>query len=165
MKIQIALSASYHHGRVMYDQVNGKGAIPYNQEIGYKGFRVMMRPSMYLALCYPLRKGQAEATNFDFIRDYIRGGNPIGSPWLSVELPYLGDGQYTVEGAYISGHEGRNRALAILELYGDDPIEVHITTSMGSNRYLTKEMRATMCDGLKGQTGHFVDGPLWKHEL
>lgn len=173
MKIQIVLSngmsaiaKAYHLGRVYYDPVNGKGAIPYNQEIDYKGIRVLMRPSMYLSLCYPIREGSAEATNFDFIKEYIKGGNPIGNPWLSVELPYLGQGEFTTKDAYISGHEGRNRVLAIQQLYGDhELIEVHITTSMGSNRYLDEGKRADMRAGLKSQTGRFIKGPLWEKEL
>jgi hypothetical protein len=164
VKIQISLSASYHRGEVYYDQVNGKGAIPHNQEIDHKGIRVMMRPTKFLELCYPLRKGQAEATNFDFLKDYIKGGNPIGSPWLRVEMERIGPGEYDMKNAYISGHEGRNRALAILELYGDDPIEVHITTSMDNNRYFTKEMRAALREEVKSQTGHRVYN-LWKQEL
>lgn len=163
MKIQIALSKSYHHGQVYYDQVSGKGAIPYNQEIGYKGIRVLMRPTKFLELCYPIRKGQAEATNFEFLKEYIKNGNPIGSPWLNVEIPFE-DGTYKADKAYISGHEGRNRALAILELYGDDHIEVHITTSLGNARSFKQAMREIIREEVKSQTGHRVYN-LWKNEL
>lgn len=162
--LNAAIAKAYHIGRVYYDNERGKGAIPFNAEIDYKGIRVMMRPSMYLALCKPLVQGQAEATNFDFIKEYIRGGNPIGSPWLYINFPYV-DGKFMTEGARIAGHEGRNRALAIKQLYGDDPIEVHITTSIGSKRYFLPEMREIVRQGIMGERGLYIEGPLWKEEL
>lgn len=160
----VSLSAAYHRGQVYYDNERGKGAIPYNAEIDYKGIRVMMRPSMYLSLCKPLIKGQAEATNFEFLKEYIKGGNPIGAPWLYVDLPHV-NGAFTTDGARIAGHEGRNRTLAIMELYGDHPMEVHITTSTGSKRYFTSEMREAIRKGIRGERGSIVNGPLWEEEL
>jgi hypothetical protein len=149
---------------VYYDQVSGKGAVPYNQEIDYKGLRVLMRPSMFLALAKPMIKGQAEAENFEFLKQWIGNGNPIGSPFLNINFPYV-DGKFVTEGARINGHEGRNRALAIKELYGDDPIEVHIITSIGSKRYFTPEMREVVRQGIQGERGLYIPGPIWKQEL
>lgn len=162
MRIQISLSSAYHRGRIYYDQVNGKGAIPYNQDVARKGFRVLMKPSTYLRLCNPIRQGQAEMHNFEFIKDYIRGGNPIGSPWLRLELDRFPQGAYRAQDAYVSGHEGRNRALAIQQLYDDEPIEVHITTNADSNRALSLELRELLRDGLKSEYGKFINGPLWE---
>lgn len=149
------------HG-VHYDQVHGIGAIPHNQEVGHKGFSVIMDPSTYLELCYLLREGQAEATNLDSIRQAIRDHKAIGSPWLRIELGEDENRQKVAEGAYISGHEGRNRMRAIGDVLGAVPVVVHITFSnLDNNKYLTEELIEGLRKGLKNQMGRFVRGPLW----
>lgn len=149
------------HG-VHYDQKHGIGAIPHNQEVGHKGFSVFMSPSTFLELCYPLREGQAEATNLDRMREAIREGKAIGSPWLRIELGETDDRQKVAEGAYISGHEGRNRMQAISDVLGSVPVLVHITFSnLDNNKYLTDELLDGLRNGLKNQMGRFVRGPLW----
>lgn len=161
MKIQISLSAPHIINRVVFDQVNGKGAIPFNQEIGYKGFVVMMKPSVFLSLARPISIGSAEAQGYEHLRDWIANGNPIGSPWLRIEVKRE-DRQWVSQGTYISGHEGRNRMLAIRELYGDVEIPVHITSSsMDNNKSMTPALKEEWRQGMKNEKGHFIAGPLW----
>lgn len=150
------------HG-VNYDQKNGKGVIPHNQEIGHKGFSVLMPPSVYLSLCYPARVGEAETVGLDYLTQWIKDGNPIGSPWLKIEIPRDENHNWTAAGAYVTGHEGRNRAMAIRQLFGDVDMMVHITSSsMDNNRDMSEQLLADLRAGVKSQTGRFIEGPLWR---
>jgi hypothetical protein len=149
------------HG-IQYDQVKGLGAIPHNQEVGHKGFSVLMAPSTFLDLCYPLLIGSAEATNLTHIKEHIQNGGAIASPWLRIELGEDGRDK-VVDGAYISGHEGRNRMKAISDIHGGVPVLVHITFSnLDNNKHLTEGMIEGLRKGIKGQHGRFVRGPLWQ---
>lgn len=113
--------------QVHYDQEKGKGAVPYNQEIDYMGKVVLMKPSVFLKLAKPLSRQNADSV--DFLKEYIGSGKSIGSPFMFIDLekdPDSEEWQPTANGAKIVGHEGRNRAYAIQELYGDVPMLVHI---------------------------------------
>lgn len=114
---------------VRIDNVNGAGAVPYNQEVDYYGFRVKMRPSKFLELALPLSR--SDATSVDGLKSYLNDGGAIASPWFSLEIPegWL-SGDYS-NSAKIKGHEGRNRMMAILEIMGDVPVEVHFVLKNG----------------------------------
>jgi len=108
---------------VNIDNVNGAGAVPYNRGVDYFGFKVAMKPSQFLKLALPIERG--EATSADGLKQYLSKGGAIGSPWFDIEIPQQWeDGDFSVP-ASIKGHEGRNRMIAIQELEGDVPVEVH----------------------------------------
>lgn len=111
---------------VVIDNVNGMGAVGNNQNVDYLGLRVLMKPSMFLELA-DTRDFFARSSSY--IADKIEDGEAIGSPFLSVKVDEEGD-----QPAEVTQHEGRNRMTAILNVEGDDPIEVHIFLAQGMRR-------------------------------
>jgi len=111
---------------VVIDNVRGMGAVPDNQEVDYLGVRTLMKPSVFLEL--------AERRNFfarsaSSIANELRDGEAIGAPFLIVRVDEEGD-----QPAEVMNHEGRNRMVAVQEVEGDDPIEVHIFLAQGMRR-------------------------------
>jgi len=111
---------------VVIDNRSGMGAVPDNQEVDYLGVRTLMKPSVFLEL--------AERRNFfgrsaASIADKIEDGEAIAAPFLIVKVDEEGD-----QPAEVMNHEGRNRMVAVQEVEGDDPIEVHIFLAQGMRR-------------------------------
>ena len=111
---------------VVIDNVNGMGAVGDNQNVAYLGLRVLMKPSVFLELA---ERRHFFARSASSIADKIEDGEAIGSPFLSVKVDEEGD-----QPAEVMNHEGRNRMVAVKELEGDDPIEVHIFLAQGMRR-------------------------------
>jgi len=120
-------------GDVHYDNLNGLGQTPNNAEINfsavaYKGFCVLMRPSVFLALVSPLegerKPGQIEA----FRKAILDPKDPVGvgSPMLYLDADHLKGDSLTGGFAKVRGHEGRHRARAIQAINGDVPTPVQI---------------------------------------
>lgn len=130
---------------VKIDNSRGWGAVPYNAEIDYMGLKVLMRPSIFLKLALPL----TEPVSKNNIKAHISAGGTIGAPFLSIRIPEEWDDSNFKMHAKVVGHEGRNRMSAILELEGDNPVEVHILPVGGYRRRdLTDDMVAAMNRGL-----------------
>lgn len=144
---------------VKIDNVRGAGAVPYNQEVDYFGFRVMMRPSKFLELALPISRN--DASNADGLKDHIKGGGAIASPLFTLAIPSgWSDGDFS-ERAQIKSHEGRNRMIAIMELEGDVPVEVHFVLSgglRGSN--IKPEWMNAMSKWLDSEDGSVVFRPF-----
>ena len=144
---------------VNIDNVNGWGAVPYNQEVDYFGLRVQMTPSTFLRLAAPLgNEGSTE------IFDHIKSGGSIASPFLQLSLPADWENGNFSTPAKVIGHEGRNRMKAIAKLYGDDnPIEVHLLFTSGVRaRHLTPEIRKELKAGLVAEKSTtYIRGPLF----
>lgn len=142
------------------DNVKGMGAVPNNQEVDYLGLRVMMKPQTFLKLAKDFAPNTESIEN---MKKLIKNGKPIGSPFLDIILPeewQTGDYQNF---AIVSGHEGRHRMVAIMDLYGDSPIEVHLFFRYGvRNRDLTSEIIARLIDGMVQQNGDYIKGPLFR---
>jgi hypothetical protein len=102
---------------INYDQAKGLGNVPHNQEIKYRGFGVMMRPSQFLKLA--AKRDFTPDSNIAYIKKYIKQNKIIGSPFLSIMLNKKGV-------AIILSHEGRTRMKAIQEIKGDVPVLVHV---------------------------------------
>ena len=116
------------------DNRDGWGNVPDNTNVEYLGLRVRMRPSVFLQLAAHLSR--AQATSLPAIRDHLRDGGKIAAPFLVIAIPdEWEDGDLTPPARIVS-HEGRNRMMAVQELWGDQPIDVHLFFSGFRARHL-----------------------------
>jgi hypothetical protein len=147
------------------DNERGLGSTPNNSNVDYMGFRTMMKPSMFLKLAKPLPDGY-KSKDYPELVQKIKSGEGIGSPFLSIEIP---DGWEDEPADFsrptkVTGHEGRHRCNAILELEGDVPVEVHLwgrfTSSELRRRYITDEMFDELEKGLISETGQYITNPF-----
>jgi hypothetical protein len=147
------------------DNERGLGSTPNNSNVDYMGFRTMMKPSVFLKLAKPLPEGH-RSKNYPELVQKIKSGEGIGSPFLSIEIP---DGWEEEPADFsrptvVTGHEGRHRMNAILELEGDVPVEVHLwgrfEKSELRRRYLTDEMFDELEKGLVSETGQYIANPF-----
>jgi hypothetical protein len=139
---------------VTIDNKRGRGAVPNNQDIDYFGLRVQMKPSAFLDLA---AKTTSKASNE--MKNYIKTGGAIGAPFLIFEVPEEMKTPPTVV-----GHEGRHRMMAIKEVEGDQPIEVHIfpTGSVRRRKQINKQIEQYMKNSAyKENTNKLIRGPLW----
>lgn len=141
------------------DNVDGLGSVPYNQNVDYFGLRVLMKPSTFLNLALPLN----EPRSVEYIMQHLKDGGALGAPFLDVKIPADWEEDDFTQPASISGHEGRNRMLAIQKLEGDDPVEVHLLLKNGWRaRNLTPDMIKEMQNGMMNQSrNRYVTGPLF----
>ena len=141
------------------DNVEGLGSVPYNQNVDYFGLRVMMKPSTFLSLALPLNKPRS----VEHIMQHMKNGGALGAPFLDVTVPDDWENYDFTRPAGITGHEGRNRMLAIQKLEGDDPVEVHLLLKNGWRaRNLTPDMIKEMQNGMMNQSrNRYVTGPLF----
>lgn len=144
------------------DNRGGLGAVPYNQDVDYFGLKVAMKPSMFLKLALPLDpKDPEEAKNIEYIAKNL-DTQGIGAPFLDVVFPPEWEDGVFKQPAQIKGHDGRHRMYAILQQESDDPIEVHIFPRGGMRRRdITPEMIDALRQGIVGQRGSFVPGPIF----
>ena len=82
---------------------------------------------------------------------------------LAVSIPPKWEEGDMSEPARVSGHEGRNRMLAIQQVEGDDPVEVHIFPKGGMRaRDLTPEIVSKLRSGMMNQErSNFIRGDLF----
>jgi hypothetical protein len=136
---------------VKIDNKAGLGSTIYNSNADYFGLKVMMRPSIFLKLASPLR---GDAPNNGYITNHLSNGGSIGSPFLDIDIPWEWENDDFSTNAKVIGHEGRNRMKAIMEVEGDDPLEVHLFPDGGLKaKELTIDMREKLKEGLINQTG------------
>jgi hypothetical protein len=134
------------------DNKDGWGAVPDNQEIDYKGLRVLMRPSVFLSLATKLHNIESA----DRIKSHLKSGGKIGAPFLIVDI--IDD-----DIPQIIGHDGRNRMIAIMRLQGDSPIEVHIFPIGMRRKHMSVEIIQHLNSGAKKEkSSRVIDGPLFK---
>ena len=96
-----------------FDQEDGLGSTPNNQNVNYMGFVVFMRPSEFLAL----NPDREQPPTLDMAA-HIQEGGSIASPFLEVSWE---NGRWRVR-----GHEGRGRMAALVELGRDEPVPVQM---------------------------------------
>jgi len=144
------------------DNRGGLGAVPNNQDIDYFGLRVAMKPSMFLKLSLPLDANQPdEAETIQYIAKNL-DTQGIGAPFLEVAFPAEWDEGVFKNPAQVKGHDGRHRMYAIMQQQGDDPVEVHIFPRGGMRRRdITPEMIDALRQGIVGQRGSYVSGPIF----
>jgi hypothetical protein len=147
------------------DNERGLGSTPNNSNVDYMGFRTMMKPSMFLKLAKPLPDGY-KSKDYPELVQKIKSGEGIGSPFLSIEIPdgWEDEPPDFTRPTKVTGHEGRHRCNAILELEGDVPVEVHLwgrfTSSELRRRYITDEMFDELEKGLISETGQYITNPF-----
>jgi hypothetical protein len=150
--------ASELHG-VLYNQRTGLGSSPYNEDVCFFGTPVLMTPSKFLALALPL----THPTSVPGIKKELAAKQAIASPYLLMNLSRDGDGKVVTEGAEIIGHDGRNRAQAILEQYGDVEMLVHIIYQGGVRaKHVSPELLESVNKRVKSEGGAVKTGPFWK---
>jgi hypothetical protein len=142
---------------VNIDNKKGRGAVPNNQEVDYFGKRVMMKPSTFIKLASKLGKDPEPE-----MIDYIKKGGAIGAPFLVINVPR--DDDEDDAKLMVSGHEGRNRMLAIMKAEGDAPVETHLFFRGKYNRarHLEPEFLAAIRSELISQDNQLIKGPLWE---
>jgi hypothetical protein len=132
MKIQHLLENNIN----IIDNVNGWGSVPNNQNVDYLGLRVYMTPKNFTNLAAALDREPSEK-----IVQHIEQGGTIGSPFLIIKIPESWEiGDFSMP-ARVSGHEGRNRMLAIARVFGNNPIETHLFFRGLRNRHITDEFK------------------------
>jgi hypothetical protein len=106
-----------------------------NDFMAEMGHKVMMKPQDYLRLVSPINeyRGKPPVNMYgtvlqDYIKDNprtdsimeaMKGGKPAFIPTL--------DYKHEKHGSRVSGHEGRHRMAAILQLLGNHPVPVQLT--------------------------------------
>lgn len=112
-------------GDVVFDQVNGLGAVPNNQNVVYRGFVGMMLPKDFSA--FALRADRSEDAKS--IVHLMRQGYGVGSPFFQLDIKDIENPVLR-----IVGHEGRARCVAINSIQPNVAIPVHF--------FLVNELRA-----------------------
>ena len=143
----------------LIDNEDGLGSVPFNANVDYRGLRVLMKPSVFLSLAASLDSPRS----VDYIVQHMENGGALGSPFLIVDIPekYF-EGDFTgLNYAKVTGHEGRNRMLAIQKVEGDDPVEVHIfAPGEIRKRHFTPEIIEQLQVVMRNQEGKLVFGKL-----
>ena len=134
------------------DNVNGLGSVPWNQEVDYMGLRVLMKPSTFLHLSLPLNMNDDDKKTIDHLEKEI-DTKGFGAPFLQVDMDR--------EFPRITDHDGRHRMMAIKELEGDKPVEVHIFPKGMRNKDMTPEVINKLNDLVVSQNGKYVPGPIF----
>jgi hypothetical protein len=106
---------------VKIDNVDGWGAVPWNQNVEYMGLRVLMKPTKFLLLAETL-----PSDAYPDIVNHIKNDGAIGAPFLCIRYPYEWESNDFKKNAFIASHEGRNRMKAILKVKGDVFVETHL---------------------------------------
>lgn len=102
-------------GWVVFDNEHGLGAMPDNRTVLYRGFLAEMSPRKFRELAKDYAAG-ARNKDAASIKRLIEDGYGIGCPTLYINVDEYMNDRGTETPAYISGHEGRARSLALEDL-------------------------------------------------
>ena len=158
------MRASEFITEVLIDNEAGAGATPNNANVDYRGMRVLMKPSTFLALAAKLPDDE----NYDRLLTHIQNGNAVAAPFLEIAAPdeWRANEDYSLP-AKVYGHDGRHRMLAIKHVDGDVPVEVHLFLMSQRfewrNRHMNKDVMQALNKHIipQGQT-QVVQGPFFK---
>jgi len=129
-------------GNVVFDQESGIGQVPLNEQVDYRGFTVMMKPSKFLELAADLEA--PKQSSLDYLTKEISSGKPVGSPFLDLDF----------ETGKVSSHDGRHRMMVIRDLNGDQPVPVHVFGAGGQRaRSLDADKIRSFATNLIGENG------------
>lgn len=141
------------------DNTNGWGAVSDNRNVDYLGLRVRMIPSTFLKLAAPL----GEQVSVKSMIKHVEEGGHLAAPFLLVTIPKEWEEGDPSRPARITGHEGRNRMIALQHLEPDEYQEVHIFPTGGlRNRHLTPDWIASLNRKLfPEREADPIKGPFW----
>lgn len=126
---------------VKYDQVEGVGSVPDNQNVEYMGFAAVCTANKFLDLSKPLRNPNPNTIS------YLEEGEPIGSPFFLFNL----------EEMKITGHEGRHRALH----FKPRDILIHVFLTHGDRaRNITSEHIDQLFSKVTSEWGGTIQKPF-----
>jgi hypothetical protein len=140
------------------DNKRGLGAVPMNSDVNYFGLRVLMKPSTFLSLAASL---QSPRSSVEYIRNHLKQGGKLGSPFLSVDIPIDWEDNDFSEDVKVIGHEGRHRMTVVMQDEGDSPVEVHIFPHYMRARDITPEMVKELNKSMINQDGKKLTGPFF----
>jgi hypothetical protein len=142
---------------VIFDQINGMGATPYNQDVFYFGFVVLMTPHNFLRVA--AHGGDDRVMTGKKLIAEINKGRSLGSPFLEIDGRLLSeDGDIAVH-----GHEGRARCNAMIEMgLADDLIPVHIITAPVRARNIDETMVRRFANKMVSETTHLKRPNMFK---
>ena len=154
-KLQPGLDTFKKKPGIEIDNRDGWGAVPWNQEVDYRGLRVKMKPSVFINLAAS-RNGEPPVPK---VVDYVKGGGAIGAPFLQI---FVDEDESQIP--EVRGHEGRSRMAAILEVHGDVPVETHLffQGKVNRNRHITPEFVEKIQRYLISENDKMVRGPLFE---
>lgn len=131
-------------GKVVFDQKEGLGAVPNNQNVVYRGFVGMMFPKDFMYFAHRADR-EEDAKN---ILNLIEQGYGIGSPFLYLDI----EGENPNLTMRIVGHEGRARCVALNYLQPNVAIPVHFFLGGGLRaRSLTDQMIGMLNQRIKAE--------------
>jgi len=141
------------------DNENGWGAVADNRNVDYKGLRVRMKPYTFLKLAAPL----GEQISVKSMIQHVQEGGHLAAPFLLVTIPDEWEEGDLSRPARITGHEGRNRMVALQQLEGTQHQEVHIFPTGGlRNHHLTPDWVARLNEYLfPEREDDPIKGPFW----
>lgn len=147
-----------------WDNEQGLGQTPNNQNIDYMGMRVQMRPSVFLKLAAPIEMRPKDRETIEFMKSTDQA---FGSPTLYITVPdEWRDGDFSQGQAQVSGHEGRHRMVAQGESEGDRPVETHIILKSPyrewRNRHITPELIDRLNQAINSERGIPRRGPFFR---
>jgi ribosomal protein S18 acetylase RimI-like enzyme len=143
---------------VHYDQKNGIGSVPFNQDVDYRGFKCWMYPTMFLRLAKELTSKRESSVQY--LKSSIEAGKSIGSPFLEVTW------DESKEIWSVWSHEGRHRMEAIKQLWPNELVEVHIFCGGGLRaRHINDQMVQKFMDGVFAESKTYVKNPCGIVEL
>ena len=118
---------------INWDSKNGHGNVPNNQNIDYLGFVKEMNVSDFLKLA---PKGFSNENTIPFIEEALENREPIAPPFFITQWDQENERWLIID------HEGRSRAKAILNKYGNGlRIPVHIFPQYMRARDMTEKMK------------------------
>lgn len=155
------------------DNRKGWGQTPNNAEIDYMGLKVKMTPSIFLKLAaYLPIDADAQKKIAAMVQHHKQGGT-FGAPTLYIRVPdEWKNGDFGGALPRVTGHEGRHRMNAELEINGDSYVETHIflrsdhsewKNRYGKNSSFTKEIIHQLnTGGITSEDGKLVtQSPLF----
>lgn len=150
------------------DNENGLGATPQNQLVKSLGLEVLITPTKFLQLAFPL---PTPRDSLYYILNHIKTGGGIASPSLTIKLPddwiprihvwYPSNSDIP----YVRNHEGRHRMTSIYKLFGDIDVKCHLFFGNQITREnLTKKVIKKLNEEILSEERDLVIGPWFKHE-
>jgi len=128
---KLKLKEDLGDSRINWNNQDGMGAMPDNANIDYRGFQIELTAKEFRNLT---PKGRT-TSDLSKIKDAIRSGKGVASPTIFADW---NDEKKQWE---ITGHEGRSRTDAIMELYGNNTlVPVHVIPYHMRARDITEEM-------------------------